>query len=280
LAPGFPHFKGKNRFHSLEYRHGDGCKLRIDNRPVFYVQNVGEMKVKYHRPLPEGAKIKHVVLKKSMRKWYVCLQCEIPEPERQLNFNPAVGIDVGLKSLLALSDGTTVDNPRWLRSTLQHLRVAQRRLSRRKKGSHRRRKAAFQIAKIHEHIQNQRLDFWHKTTRILAESYSLIAIEDLTLDFMLKNKRLSLSAADAGLGMFRQMLDYKAEEAGSRVVAVNPKNTTQACSQCGVIVPKGLSVRIHKCPECGLVEDRDINAARNILNLAMARTEPSGANVS
>jgi len=280
-TPGFPRFKGKNRFHSLEYRHGDGCKLRTDKtgRTVFYVQNVGEVKVKYHRLLPEGAQIKHVILKKSLRKWYVCLQCEIPDPEQELNFSPAVGIDVGRKSLLALSDGATVDNPRWLRTELSRLRVAQRRLSRKKKGSHRRRKAAFQVARIHEHIQNQRLDFWHKTTRQLAEDYSLIAVENLTLDFMIKNPHLALSAADAGLGMFRQLLSYKVEETGSRIVAVNPRNTTQACSGCGGIVPKNLSVRIHRC-DCGLVLDRDVNAARNILNLVMARTEPSGANVS
>ena len=206
-TPGFPRFKGTNRFHSLEYRYDDGCKLRLNNRPVFYIQNVGEVKVKYHRPIPDDAKMKHVVIKK---------------------------------------------------------------------GSHRRRKAAYLVAKIHERIQNQRLDFWHKTTHTLAESYSLIAIENLTLDFMLKNHHLALSAADAGLGMFRQLLSYKAEDAGTKVVAVNPKNTTQACSQCGGIVPKSLSERVHRC-SCGLVMDRDINAAINILNLAW--TEPSGANV-
>ena len=99
-------------FHSLEYRYGDGCKLRRNGRPVFYIQNVGEVKVKYHRPIPDDAKMKHVVIKKALGRWYVCLQCEIPKQETILNLGPPVGIDMGLKSLIALSDGTTIDNPR------------------------------------------------------------------------------------------------------------------------------------------------------------------------
>ena len=115
--PGFPRFKGRDRFHSLEYRHGDGCKLREqDGRPRFYVQNVGEIKIKMHRPLPEGAKLGHVILKRRVGRWYVCFAVELPDAEPVPNHGPAVGIDVGLKSLLALSDGTLYDNPRRLRT--------------------------------------------------------------------------------------------------------------------------------------------------------------------
>lgn len=276
--PGFPRFKGRNRFHSLEYRYGDGCKLRMDGkgRALFYVQNVGEIKVKYHRPIPDLSEIKHVILKRSLDEWYVCLSLEIPDPEPVIHDGPAVGVDVGLKSLLALSDGTTVDNPRWMRGSLRKLRVAQRRLSRRKKGSHRRRKAAGQVARLHERITNQRRDFWHKTTRRLVDTYGLIAVEGLTLNFLMQNRHLSLSAHDAGLGEFRQLLDYKAENAGSQVVIVNPRNTSQVCSGCGEVVPKELKIRIHACPACGLVEDRDVNAARNILRLALIPLGRSG----
>ena len=281
--PGFPRFKGKNRFRSLEYRYGDGCKVREDatGRTVFYVQNVGEIKLKYHRPIPDHAQIKHVILKQSFGKWYVCLMLEMPDPQLALHVGPALGVDMGLKSLLAFSDGTTVDNPHWLRNELRKLRVAQRRLSRRKKGSQRWRKAARQVARIHERIANQRRDFWHKLTREMAEKYRLIALEDLTLAFMTRNPHLALSAHDAGLGEFQQLLGYKAEEAGSQVVTVNPQNTSQVCSACRQVVLKSLSVRIHRCPVCGLVLDRDVNAARNILSGALfpARTERSGANV-
>lgn len=279
--PGFPRFKSASRYRSLEFRHGDGCKLKAEKRPVFYVQNVGDIKVKYHRPLPDGAAIKHVVLKRSLGKWYVCLQVAMPDEDIPQRNGPAVGIDMGLQSLLAFSDGTTLDNPRWLRKSLRKLRVAQRRLSRRVKGSRRRAKAAFQVAKIHERIKNQRRDFWHKVSRKIADSYGLIALENLTLSFMTQNRHLALSTHDAGLSLFTELLSYKAEEAGAKVVFVDPSNTSQECSGCGVIVKKSLSVRMHRCSSCGLVLDRDVNAARNILDRALnpARTGRSGHNV-
>lgn len=283
-TPGHPRFKGKNRFHSLEYKHGDGCKLFTDeqNRTLFYVQNVGEIKVKYHRPLPAGCTIKHVIIKRSLRKWYICLQLELTgayTPQRPVDH--PVGIDMGLLHLLALSDEQTMDNPRWLRQSQADLRVKQRTLSRRKRGSRRRHKAAFQVAKLHDHIANQRRDFWHKETRKLAGKYDLIGIEGLSLQFMTQNGHLAQSAHDAALGQFRQLLAYKAAEAGTQVVAVNPKHTSQVCSGCEMMVPKELKVRTHDCPHCGLTLDRDVNAARNILTLALqsARTELSGANV-
>jgi len=151
--PGFPRFKGRHRFNSLEYRYGDGCKLRFDERgrARFYVQSVGEVKVKYHRPLPEDATIKHVIFKRRNRKWYVCLTLKMLDKPAPAHTGPAVGIDMGLHHLLALSDGTIIENPRWLRASLAKLRVAQRRMSRRTKGSHRRRKAAAQVARLHEY---------------------------------------------------------------------------------------------------------------------------------
>ena len=281
-TPGFPRFKGRDRFNSLEYRYADGCKVRFGRRVMFYVQNVGEVKIKYHRPLPDDATLKHVILKRRNRKWHVCLQAEQPDPVPAEHPGPAVGIDMGLHSLLALSDGTTVDNPRWLRRSLAQLRVAQRRLARRKKGSARRRKAAFQVTRLHEHIANQRRDFWHKLTHTLTDSYGLIALEDLKLAFMTANHHLALSAHDAGLGLFQQLLAYKAESAGTQVMTVNPAYTSQACSGCGAMVEKDLSVRVHRCPDCGLTLDRDVNAARNILCLAVnpARTGPPERNVA
>jgi len=277
---GFPRFKSAKRWRSFEFVYGNGCKLRFDdsNRALLYIQNVGEIKIKFHRQIPENAKIKHVILKQNLNKWYALFSVEIPDEEIVVHAGSEIGIDVGLRSLLALSDGTLVENPRWLRSSLKELRIKQRRLSRRKRGSQNRRDAAYQVAKMHDHIANQRRDFWHKITRNLADTYALIAIEDLNLAFMTHNHHLALSASDAGLGLFRQLLEGKVEETGSQLIAVPPAYTSQRCSGCGEIVKKDLSIRVHSCPYCNLIIDRDVNAAINILNLA--RTEPSERNVS
>jgi putative transposase len=267
-TPGFPRFKGHHRFKSIEYRYGDGCKLRMkDNGQMrLYLQNFGEVKLIYHRRVPEGALIKHVVVRRSNDKWYVCLMMELPETERKpVPTGSAIGIDMGLRSLLATSEGVLINNPRWLRGSLARLRVAQRRVSRREKGSKRWRKAVRQVALLHEKIANQRSDHWHKLTRELAKVHSLIAIEDLNLKFINRNRRLSRSSHDAGWGMFTQMLANKVEETGCRLVVVNPAFTSQKCSGCGEIVEKSLSVRVHRCPCCGLILDRDVNAARNVL---------------
>jgi putative transposase len=172
--------------------------------------------------------------------------------------------------LLAFSDGTLVDNPRWLRNSLKRLRVLNRKLARQKKGSTNWRQTAARIARLHGKIANQRRDFWHKMTRQLVNQYDLICIENLTLGFMTANRHLALSAHDAALGEFRNMLAYKAEEAGRQVVSVPPQYTSQLCSECGTIVTKSLNVRVHQCAACGLKIDRDVNAARNILTLGLS----------
>lgn len=284
-TPGHPRFKARERFNSLEYTYGDGVKLNYDehfDRFTLYVQNVGDVKVKMHRLLPADAVVKHVILKRKASGWYVYLQLEVPQQDVQPSGKPAVAGDVGLLRLLTLSDGTEIDNPRWLRSSLAKLRRAQRRLSRRKKGSQRRKKARQQVALLHEHVANTRRDFWHKTTRQLVSDYGAIALEDLNLNFMLQNGHLSLSAHDAGLGMFNTLLNSKAENAGCTVVRVDPAYTSQVCSECGCIVEKALNVRVHCCPHCGLTIDRDLNAARNIFALAFrcARIGRSGVNVA
>lgn len=259
---GLPRFKGRNRFKSIEYRHGDGAKLKGDR---LYIQHVGDIKIRLHRDLPEGAKIKQVVLKRHNDKWDVCFQIELPDPTPDPHPGPAVGIDMGLMRLLTLSDGEWLDNPRWLRQALAKKRVLNRKLSRQKKHGSGWRKTVKLIGKLDTRIANQRRDFWHKATTKLTETYSTIVIEELPLAFMTRNGKLALSAHDASLGIFKQMIKYKAEEAGTTLIAVNPKNTSQACSGCGVITKKGLNVRTHSCPDCGLIIDRDINAALNIL---------------
>lgn len=276
--PGFPRFKSHKRFKSFEYTYGDGVKLVTDERGrvLLRLQNIGHVKVKYHRDIPPEANIKHVIVKRSLGKWYVIVQFELPDVERRRTINNPVGIDVGLHHLLALSDGTVVENPRWLRHSLRRLRRAQRSLSRKTKGSRRWKQEAYRIARIHEKIANQRRDFWHKVTRQLVNEFDFIAIEDLNLTFMTRNHHLALSAYDAGLGMFRPFLTYKAEEAGSWVVAEEPAYSSQECSGCGVVVRKPLSQRWHSCPHCGLELDRDVNAARVILQRGLNHVLPPG----
>ena len=282
--PGYPRFKGKDRFDSVEYTYSDGVKLYYDayyDRFLLHVQNVGEIKVKLHRFLPDYATIKHVVLKRQASGWYVYLMIEVPDPALvEPNGLPEIGGDMGLLRLLTLSDGTFIDNPRWLRENLEELRRAQRRLARAKKGGQNRKDKRLILAKRHEHIANIRRDFWHKVTYWLVHHYGLVALERLELAFMTHNRYLSLSAHDAGLGMFQELLCYKAVDAGCAVVFVNPQNTSQQCSGCGEIVQKDLSVRWHSCPTCHLERDRDVNAALNILRLALQSPPGSGGQAS
>lgn len=269
---GFPRFKKARRFSSVNYKPGDGASIK--GRKL-YVQNAGLITVRWHRELPDG-KLKNIIVLRKPSGWYVCFQVERPDPEPERHTGPAVGIDMGLLHALTLSDGTTLDSPKYLKESLAKLRRLQRRVARRKKGSAGRRKAIRQLAKQQEHIANQRRDWWHKTTRRLVTDYGHIVLEDLSLGFMLRNGSLSRSAHDVGLGLFRELLDYKAIEAGVEIVTVKAAYTSQACSGCGCIVPKSLSVRTHHCPDCGLTLDRDVNAALNILS---AGTRRSGANV-
>ena len=138
-------------------------------------------------------------------------------------------------------------------------------MSRKKRGSHNRNKARLKVARLHEYIQNQRTDFLHKASRKIADTYETVYVEDLKIRNMVKSHCLAKSISDAGWGRFIEMIAYKAESAGGRLIPVNPRNTTQNCSMCGEYVKKTLSIRVHECPSCGLVVDRDYNAALNIL---------------
>jgi len=276
---GRPRFRRLDLFNSVAFKPGDGAALK-DGR--LYIQNVGKMRVRWHRALPEWD-LKHIIIVRKPSGWYVCLQVMTPDVQTAISTNPAVGIDQGISHALALSDGTVIDSPRHLRTSLARLRVLQRSLARKQRGGCNRRKAVARLARLHERIANQRRDFWHKVTRGLVAAYGTLVLEDLSLGFMLHNRSLSLAAHDVGLGMFRELLDYKAIEAGVEVVAVNPRNTSRACSGCGNIVLKDLGVRVHYCPDCGLVLDRDVNAARNVLRLGQslwALTWPVAASVA
>jgi putative transposase len=267
-APGYPRFRSRWRYDSLTWPSwGDGCRLRPTGR--LYLHGVGELKVKWHRLLPAEATIKTVTAKREAGRWFVCFSVEMPEPEPWPLSEVAVGVDVGLTTFAVLSDGTEIANPRHFRAAERRLRIAQRKLARRKKRSQRRLKARQELAWVHVHVANQRRDFQRKTAHRLVRKYGLIAIEDLNIKG-LAGSMLAKSVHDAGWGQFISILSDKAGWAGRRLVKVNPAGTTQDCSSCGEHVPKKLSERWHSCA-CGLSISRDVNAALNILRLALAQ---------
>lgn len=264
--PGYPRFKGQNRFDTVEFpAYGDGCKLAGERA---YFQHVGYIKIKLHRPV-EG-QIKTMSFKREADGWHIICSCDLGEPTAQTSTNPPVGIDLGLKTFLVTSDGETVEPPKFFRKAERQLRRAQRRLARRRKGSNRRNKARQQVAKLHLHIQNQRRNFHHQTARQLIETHGVIVHEDLNVKGIART-HLAKSTHDAGWASFLAILHSKAADAGVQVIAVPPYNTSQACSQCSCLVPKTLADRVHVCPHCGYTADRDLNAARNIEQLGIAR---------
>ncbi|HCF85786.1 MAG TPA: transposase, partial [Ktedonobacter sp.] len=237
---GFPRFKGANRWHSLQLRqYGKDCYLHEDKKHLIVPKKLGHfLKIKLHRRIEGKPKTVHLVLRADGH-WYALIVCET---EPQTEHSPStcthadIGIDVGLKSFLTDSEGKTVDNPRFYRTSQRTLRRKQRQLCRRKKGSHRRRKAAKNVAKTHLKINRQRRDHHFKTAKPYAEGYQRIVVEDLQITNMVKNHHLAKSIMDASWGAFLDILTAKAENAGHGVIRVNPRFTSQKCHQCGEIV--------------------------------------------
>lgn len=269
--PGFPRYRSFRRYDSLTFPE-PGHGYRLLEIGVLRLQGLGHLKLKIHRPI-EGI-IKTLTIKREAGRWFVCFSVDrrsAPLPPS----NRSVGIDVGLKSFATLSDGSEVHNPRHYWNAQAKLRRVQRKVSRRKKGGNRRRKAVLQLQRAHVHVRNQRADFQHKLSRDLVNQYGLIAVEDLNVKG-LASGMLAKSVRDAGWSQFINFLSYKAECAGRVLMKVDPRGTSQTCL-CGERVPKTLSDRWHRCPACGLSASRDHVSAQVILQRAGNR--PSGANV-
>jgi putative transposase len=263
---GFPRFKGRNRFHSFTFKeYGNGA--RLDNG-FLVLSKVGRISVHWSRPL-EGAP-KTVTLSREADGWYVAISCADAPVHPLPPTGQETAIDLGLESFAMLSNGEHIFNPQWYCKAERALKTAQRCVSRRQKGSHRRRKAVQLVARAHLKVKRQRADFHQKTALALVRATDTIYHEDLRVANMLKNHHLAKSISDAGWSAFLTILTFKAASAGKRVRAVNPAFTSQSCSGCGVLVAKGLSVRWHRCPDCGTNLHRDHNAARNILWLGQA----------
>lgn len=277
--PGYPRFQGRNRYDSFCYPSYPGWKL---DGKMLHLTKIGSIKVKLHRPI-EG-KPKTCTIKREGTHWYVTFACEVQVAKLPLSYED-VGIDLGVMHLATLSNGETIDHPRHYRKAEKKLKQLQQALSKKKRGSHRRKKAVKRLSQAYRKVRNQRADFLHKESRKMVNRYQVIVFEDIQTANLVKRPKpkqdengtyipngaaakggLNKSISDAGWGVFVGMCTSKAEEAGRTLLTVNPKYTSQACSGCGQVRKKELSERWHSC-DCGTELDRDHNAAINILYL-------------
>ena len=286
--PGYPRFQGRARYDSFTYPDGAGWKLAAKERPpdkksmvrvTLHLTKIGTVKLHLHRDL--AGTIKTLTIKREGEHWYACFSCEIGQPEARPVSYEDVGIDLGVTHFAALSTGEFLDHPRPYRQAEKHLKKVQAALSRKKRGSHRRNKAVQAVAAAHRKVRNQRRDFQHKASRKLVNRYQVIAWEDLRVKNLTKapapkqdengqyvpngasaKAGLNKSILDAGWSTFTGMVSVKAAWAGRTVILVDPFKTSQICSQCHKEGPhKDLAERVHSCVHCGVVVDRDINAA-------------------
>ncbi len=258
---GYPRFQGRNRYNSFTYP-GSGLKLNL-NEGKLILSKIGNIKIVLHREI-EG-KIKTCTIKRDVDQWYVSFSCEIVIPIIPIETKTITGIDVGLISLMTLSNGEKIEPPKYLRASEKRLAREQIYLSKKKKGSNNRNKQRIKVAGAHRRIRYQRKDFNHKLSMNLVNNYDHVVFEKLQIQNMVQNHHLAKSILDASWSQLIDLTIYKAEYAGKIVELVNPNGTSQTCI-CGFPVPKDLSVRIHRCPSCGLVMDRDQVSAILIKN--------------
>jgi len=270
-TPGHPRFKSYGRYDSMTYAQ-TGFKVEGE---WLDLSKVGRIWMVLHRPI--GGIVKTLSIRRSStNKWYVCFSCEV-DSEPLPATDKVVGIDVGLTTFATLSTGEQVENPRFFRAEQTALKKVQRRLGKEEKGTPQRAKRRKPVSRVHERIRWKRENFAHKLSRRLVDEFGVLAFEDLNIKGMVKNSgsterspnvHLAKSISDAAWNQLVQFTGGKAEDAGRRVVLVDPRNTTKMCSRCGVLVEKPLSERMHHCV-CGLSINRDLNASFNILRLGL-----------
>ena len=275
---GFPKFKAKDRAtprfaYTTDFRliEGDPKALRLPKvGRVHCMEDVAER--------VGGARVLRVTVSRRAGRWYAALTVERDDkPVTKPTQGGAVGVDLGVKTLATLSDGTVIENPRYLRKSERRLKMAQKALSRKVKGSNRRAKARAKVTRIHAHVANQRQDAIHKATTMIAQTYLHISVEDLNVVGMVKNHRLAKAVSDAAFAEFHRQLEYKTAKTGARLHVVDrwyPSSKT--CSKCGRVKAKlSLAERTYRCDGCGLVIDRDLNAA---INIKVAGSAPETVN--
>ena len=276
---GFPKFKSKSKT-TPRFAYTAGCFGLVKGDPkALKLPRIGRVHCMEDVTERVGdGRVLRMTISQRAGRWYASLTVERDDkPVMNPPKGGAVGVDLGVKTLATLSDGTIIENPRYLKKSERKLKKAQRALSRKIKGSNRRAKAKAKVARIHAHVANQRLDGLHKFTTWLSRKYSDISIEDLHVAGMVKNHRLAKSIADAAFGEFRRQLEYKAARTGARLHVVDRwYRSSKTCSGCGSVKAKlSLSERTYRCDSCGLTMDRDLNAA---INICVAGSAPETLN--
>ncbi len=271
IKAGFPRFKSVDRYKSITYPQDNGSfSIEANNKKktkYLHVSRLGRLSMEMHRKI-EG-KIKTLTIKREGKLYYVVFTAiqEIAPPK--VEDTKPVGIDLGLNNFIALSDGTKIAKPKFFKKKAKRIALWQRRISKRKKSSKRREKAKLHLQNEWKNITNQSTDFMYKLSNSLVKSgYTSFVIEKLSITNMVKNHILAQSIQNASWNKFIQMLSYKAESAGMKVLKVNARDTSKKCSSCGNLQEMPLSSREYRCNKCGLQMDRDTNAAINILKRA------------
>ncbi|HEY8460147.1 MAG TPA: transposase [Blastocatellia bacterium] len=269
--PGFPRFHSRSRYDSFTYPQSG---FRLKGKKL-HLSKIGKVKAHLSRQI-EG-EIKTCTIKREADGWYAIFAVEEPKKEVAPAPKESVGVDVGIESFATLSDdeAAPISNPQYFRRAEGDLKKAQRRVSRRVKGSRRRKKAVRLLQKKHLKVKRQRRDFHFKEAGKLVNQYQSIKVEDLNIQGMVKNHHLAKSISDAGWGQFIMIVIFKAEEAGRTVIKVNPSYTSQDCSRCGHRNRIRLATRIYRCSKCELVIHRDRNGAKRIEQ--KGRAAPSGS---
>lgn len=271
---GRPRYKSKHHSRRSYTTNVVKGNIRIEGRHI-RLPKVGRVRIRVHREISEGWKLKNVtVVKEATGKYYASLLYEVPESESQAEGEPRekkyLGIDYAMDGLAVMSDGTRAEYPKYYRQAEEKLAREQRKLSHCEKGSRNYERQKRKVAVIHEKVRNQRKDFLHKLSRLLADEYDVIGVEDVDMKTMSQSLHFGKSVMDNGYGMLRTMLSYKLEERGKELIKIDRfYPSSKRCSRCGMIKKDlTLSDRIYRC-ECGLCMDRDVNAAINIRMEAM-----------
>ena len=268
--PGYPRFKGKGWFDTLEFAEFSGITLK-GNR--LKSKAFGSLRVHFHRDMPEG-KIKTAKLVRNIKGWYVCFSIEVPTPKKR-EIKTMVGGDPGLRNLMTLSTGEEIPSLKAARKAERKLKLAQQKVSRCKKRSNGRRKARQNLQRANLKVKNQRQTYAHQVSAKIIREFDLIAVEDTKIKQMMESnkvkrrKGLNRTTADASIATLIFYLSYKAENAGKTFIRVAAPYTTQDCSGCGRREKKELGEEMHNCLNCGLSLSRDHNAAINVLNKAV-----------
>jgi putative transposase len=280
---GFPKFKKEQTHGSVEYK-TCGWRLSDDRRHITFSDGfkAGTFKLWGTRDLHfyQLKQFKRVRVVRRADGYYAQFCIDHERVEKREPTLKTIGLDVGLNHFYTDSEGNQIENPRHLRKSEKSLKRLQRRLSKTKKGSNNRVKFRNKLARKHLKVSRQRKDFAVKLARCVVQSSDLVAYEDLKVRNMVKNRHLAKSISDAAWTQFRQWVEYFGKVFGVVTVAVPPHGTSQSCSNCGEIVKKTLSTRTHVCPHCGHIQDRDHNAARNILEIGLRTVGHTGTSIA